>query len=141
MVGSGSEIGIPTLQTSELDLSFFIREDEKQEKAAKKKAKQDAAQARREEEERERREAAERAEKERAEQERVDRARQEAEKREREAQKKLVKAERKRLRTLAKVNETYVYAYLTLDTVVRISVRDISAHTVYDYLSHLESWI
>ena len=84
-----------------------FKEEEKQEKMAKKKARQDAARARREEEERLRREQ---EEKERLEKEKKDaeeRLKQEAAKKEKEVVKKALKKERKIFRTLCKENNFY----------------------------------
>ena len=84
-----------------------FREDEKNEKLAKKKAKQDAAKARRDEEERQKKEA---EEKERLEKERIEaeeKAKKEALKKEKEALKKALKKERKNLRNIVQENGFY----------------------------------
>jgi len=85
-----------------------FREEEKQEKAAKKKAKADQAKARKDEEERiiREKEEAERKEKEAKDEE--ERIKAEKLKKEKEIQKKAIKVERKRLRTIAKDNDMFV---------------------------------
>jgi len=79
-----------------------FREEEKQEKAAKKKAKADQAQAKKDEEERKRKEAEEKERKEREEKEQEEKAKAEVLKKEKEAQKKAIKNARKNFRNLAK---------------------------------------
>ena len=79
-----------------------FREEDKAEKAEKKRARQEAARARKEEEERLRREHEERERKAREEKEAEERAKQEAAKKEKEAVKKALKKERRTLRTLCK---------------------------------------
>merc|ERR1712059_111060 len=84
-----------------------FREEEKQEKAAKKKAKADQAQARKDEEERIKKEQEERERKEREAKEAEEKIKADALKKEREAQKKAIKIERKKLRTIAKDNNMF----------------------------------
>ena len=84
-----------------------FKEDDRQEKAAKKKAKQDAAKARRDEEERLRREEEEKERAEKEKREAEEKAKQEAAKKEKEAQKKIIKRERKNFRTLCKEKDFY----------------------------------
>jgi len=84
-----------------------FREEEKQEKANKKRAKQEAAKAKRDEEEKARQAAEEAAQKEREKQEAEEKAKQEQAKKEKDAQKKALKTERKKLRTLLKANNMF----------------------------------
>jgi DnaJ family protein C protein 2 len=84
-----------------------FRKEELEEKAAKKKAKADQAQARRDEEERVRKEAEAEAERKKGAKEEEKRQAANLVKAEKEAQKKALKAERKKLRTLAKENDMY----------------------------------
>lgn len=84
-----------------------FKEEDKQEKLAKKKAKQDAAKARREEEEKRRREEEEKERLEREKKEAEEKAKSEEAKKEREAIKKALKKEKKTLRTLCKENDFY----------------------------------
>merc|ERR550532_1200407 len=93
-----------------------FREDEKNEKLAKKKAKADQAKARKEEEERIRREAEEKERKERKAVEEAERIKKEKEKKEKEEAKKLIKGERKKLRTIAKDNN-----YFTSDETEKVT--------------------
>ena len=93
-----------------------FREDEKNEKLAKKKAKADQAKARKEEEERIRREAEEKERKEREAVEEAERIKKEKEKKEKEEAKKLIKGERKKLRTIAKDNN-----YFTSDETEKVT--------------------
>lgn len=81
-----------------------FKEEDRQEKAAKKKAKQDAAKARRDEEERVRREEEERERAKKAAEEAEAKAKQEAAKKEKEAQKKALKQQRKTVRNVCKEN-------------------------------------
>ncbi len=87
-------------------IAKFLEKD-KQEKLAKKKARQDAARARKEEEDRQRREAEERERLERERKESEERAKLEVLKKEKEAQKKLLKTKRKLLRTLCKDSDFF----------------------------------
>ena len=84
-----------------------FREEEKNEKLAKKKAKADQAKARRDEEERIRKEQEEKERKEREAAEEVERIKREKEKKEKEESKKLIKGERKKLRNIAKENKYF----------------------------------
>jgi len=84
-----------------------FREEEKQEKAAKKKAKADQAKARKEEEERIRKEQEETERKEREAKEEEEKLKADKLKKEKEAQKKALKIERKKFRTLAKDNNMF----------------------------------
>lgn len=93
-----------------------FREDEKNEKLAKKKAKADQAKARRDEEERIRKEAEEKERKEREAVEEVEKIKREKEKKEKEEAKKLIKGERKKLRTIAKDNN-----YFTSDETEKVT--------------------
>merc|ERR1712106_423887 len=77
-----------------------FREEEKNEKLAKKKAKADQAKARRDEEERIKKEEAER--KEREAKEELEKAKKASEKKEKDEMKRLLKIERKKLRTFSK---------------------------------------
>ena len=79
-----------------------FREEEKNEKLAKKKAKADQAKARKDEEERIRKEQEEKERKEREALEEIERVKKEKEKKEKEESKKLIKGERKKLRNIAK---------------------------------------
>merc|ERR1719412_363957 len=79
-----------------------FREEEKNEKLAKKKAKADQAKARRDEEERIRKEQEEAERKEREAKEEIEKAKKAAEKKEKEEMKSLLKIERKRLRNISK---------------------------------------
>lgn len=79
-----------------------FREDDKQEKLSKKKAKQDAAKARKDEEERIIREEQEKIKAEKDKKEAEEKAKAEALKKEKEERKKVMKKERKLLRTLCK---------------------------------------
>ena len=85
----------------------MFKENDKQEKAAKKKAKQDAVRLRKEAEEKERREAEEKAKKEQEEKDRLEKERKEKEKNEKEAFKKALKNERKSLRTICKNHDYF----------------------------------
>lgn len=93
-----------------------FREDEKNEKLAKKKAKADQAKARKDEEERIRKEAEEKERKEREAAEELERIKKEKEKKEKEEAKKLIKGERKKLRTIAKDNN-----YFTSDETEKVT--------------------
>ena len=93
-----------------------FREEEKNEKLAKKKAKADQAKARKEEEERIRKEAEEKDRKEREAVEEAERIKKEKEKKEKEEAKKLIKGERKKLRTIAKDNN-----YFTSDETEKVT--------------------
>merc|ERR1719422_1058194 len=84
-----------------------FREEEKNEKLAKKKAKADQAKARKDEEERIRKELEEKERKEREALEEIERAKKEKEKKEKEESKKLIKGERKKLRNIAKDNNYF----------------------------------
>lgn len=84
-----------------------FKDQDRQEKAAKKQAKQDAARLRKEAEEKERRDAEEKARIEQEEKEKAEKEKKEKEKIEREALKKAMKNERKQLRTLCKDNEYF----------------------------------
>lgn len=79
-----------------------FKDSDKEEKAAKKKAKQDAAKARRDAEDKERRDAAEKEKKEQEEKDRIEKEKREKERVEKEVAKKAVKKERKQLRALCK---------------------------------------
>eukprot|EP00092_Neocalanus_flemingeri_P001234 GFUD01001316.1.p1 GENE.GFUD01001316.1~~GFUD01001316.1.p1 ORF type:complete len:613 (+),score=231.39 GFUD01001316.1:42-1880(+) len=79
-----------------------FREEEKNEKLAKKKAKADQAKARRDEEERKVREQEEAERKEKEAKEEVEKAKKAVEKKEKDEMKRLLKIERKKLRTFAK---------------------------------------
>jgi len=85
-----------------------FREEEKNEKLAKKKAKADQAKARRDEEERIRKEQEEAERKEREAKEEVEKAKKAAEKKEKEEMKRLLKIERKKLRNLSKEQNYFV---------------------------------
>lgn len=84
-----------------------FRKDELEEKAAKKKVKADQARARREEEERLIREAEEEEQRKKDAKEAEEKQKAGSQKAAREAQKKAIKAERKKLRTLAKENNMF----------------------------------
>jgi len=84
-----------------------FRDEEKNEKLAKKKAKADQAKARRDEEERVRKEQEDKEREEREAQEELERARKEKEKKEKEAVKKQIKNERKKFRSIAKDNNFF----------------------------------
>jgi len=84
-----------------------FREEEKNEKLAKKKAKADQAKARKDEEERIRKEHEEKERKEREALEEIEKAKKEKEKKEKEESKKLIKGERKKLRNIAKDNNYF----------------------------------
>jgi len=85
-----------------------FREEEKNEKLAKKKAKADQAKAKRDEEERVRREHEEAVRKEKEAKEEVEKAKKAAEKKEKEEMKRLLKIERKKLRTISKEQNYFV---------------------------------
>ena len=93
-----------------------FREEEKNEKLAKKKAKADQAKARRDEEERIRREAEEKERKEKEAIDEAERIKKEKEKKEKEEAKKLIKGERKKLRTISKENN-----YFTTDETEKVT--------------------
>lgn len=115
-----------------------FREDEKNEKLAKKKAKADQAKARKDEEERVRKEAEEKERKEREAAEEVERIKKEKEKKEKEEAKKLIKGERKKLRTIAKDNN-----YFTSDETEKVTnlaeVEKVCEIYSYDQLKKLVS--
>ena len=89
--------------TSDPRIARF-REEEKNEKLAKKKARADQVKAKKEEEERIRREFEEKERKEREAAEEIEREKKEKEKKEKEESKRLLKGERKKLRNFAKDN-------------------------------------
>ena len=79
-----------------------FREEEKNEKLAKKKARQDQVKAKKDEEERIRKEFEEKERKEKEAAEEIERAKRDKERKEKEESKKLIKGERKKLRNFAK---------------------------------------
>merc|ERR1712130_1302 len=85
-----------------------FREEEKNEKLAKKKAKADQAKARRDEEERIKKEQEEAERKEREAKEEIEKAKKAAEKKEKEEMKRLLKTERKKLRNISKEQNYFV---------------------------------
>merc|ERR1719402_1257594 len=85
-----------------------FREEEKNEKLAKKKAKADQAKARRDEEERIKKEQEEAERKEREAKEEIEKAKKAAEKKEKDEMKRLLKIERKRLRNISKEQNYFV---------------------------------
>merc|ERR1712112_695788 len=85
-----------------------FREEEKNEKLAKKKAKADQAKARRDEEERIKKEQEEAEKKEREAKEEIEKAKKAAEKKEKEEMKRLLKIERKKLRNISKEQNYFV---------------------------------
>merc|ERR1711970_13800 len=85
-----------------------FREEEKNEKLAKKKAKSDQAKARRDEEERIKKEQEEAERKEREAKEEIEKAKKAAEKKEKDEMKRLLKIERKRLRNISKEQNYFV---------------------------------
>jgi len=85
-----------------------FREEEKNEKLAKKKAKADQAKARRDEEERIKKEQEEAERKEREAKEEIEKAKKAAEKKEKDEMKRLLKIERKRLRNISKGQNYFV---------------------------------
>merc|ERR1711936_177809 len=85
-----------------------FREEEKNEKIAKKKAKADQAKARRDEEERLKKEQEEAERKEREAKEEIEKAKKAAEKKEKDEMKRLLKIERKRLRNISKEQNYFV---------------------------------
>ena len=93
-----------------------FRDEEKNEKLARKKAKADQAKARKDEEERLRKEQEEKERKEREAQEEIERVKKEKERKEKEESKKLIKGERKRLRNFAKEHN-----YFTSDETEKVS--------------------
>jgi len=93
-----------------------FRDEEKNEKLARKKAKADQAKARKDEEERLRKEQEEKERKEKEAQEEIERVKKEKERKEKEESKKLIKGERKRLRNFAKEHN-----YFTSDETEKVS--------------------
>ncbi len=85
----------------------MFKEQDRQEKAAKKKAKQDAIRERKEAEEKVRREAEEKIKREQEEKEREEKERREKEKNEKEAYKKALKNQRKLLKTTSKNHDYF----------------------------------
>jgi DnaJ family protein C protein 2 len=79
-----------------------FKDDDKEEKASKKKAKQDAGRMRREAEEKEQRDAEEKAKREQEEKDRIEKEKREKEKLEKDTIKKAMKKERKTVKTVAK---------------------------------------
>lgn len=84
-----------------------FKDQDRQEKAAKKKAKQDAVRLRKEAEEKERQEAEEKARKEQEEKERIEKERREKEKNEKDAFKKAMKNEKKTLKNTCKSHDYF----------------------------------
>jgi len=85
-----------------------FREEEKNEKLAKKKAKADQAKARRDEEERIRKEQEDAERKEKEAKEEIEKAKKAIEKKEKDEMKRLLKIERKKLRTFAKEQNYFI---------------------------------
>jgi len=85
-----------------------FREEEKNEKLAKKKAKADQAKARKDEEERIIKEKEDAERKEREAKEEIEKARKAAEKKEKDEMKRLIKIERKKLRTFSKEHNYFI---------------------------------
>jgi len=85
-----------------------FREEEKNEKLAKKKAKADQAKARRDEEERVRKEQEDAERKEKEAKEEIEKAKKAVEKKEKDEMKRLLKIERKKLRTFAKEQNYFI---------------------------------
>merc|ERR1712183_663264 len=86
----------------------MFREEEKNEKLAKKKAKVDQAKARRDEEERIKKEQEEAERKEREAKEEIEKAKKAAEKKDKDEMKRLLKIERKKLRNISKEQNYFV---------------------------------